>query len=113
RLGRPDAAREAWLRALEIDPEFRPALAFLAAEARTHGDDVEEVARLEQLVALPFDPTEPEARVEQLLRLGQLHAAAGRTEKAESCVRRALEGQPRERRALQLYDELLTHAGRM
>ncbi len=113
RLGRPDAAREAWLRALEIDPEFRPALAFLAAEARTHGDDAEELTRLEQLVALPTDPTEPEARVEQLLRLGQLHATAGRTDKAESCVRRALESQPRERRALQLYDELLTHAGRV
>jgi tetratricopeptide (TPR) repeat protein len=112
RLNRPDAAREAWARALEIDPAFAPALVFLADEARTRGDRAEEAQRLEQLVALPADPADPDLRIEHLLRLGQLHQLAGRADAAEGIARRVLETQPRDARALAMLDELYTHAGR-
>lgn len=113
KLGRPDAARLAFQRALEIDPDFRPALAFLAAEARARGDAGEELLRLERLATLPIDPSEPDARPQELLRVAQLHAQAGRTERAEEWARRALEAQPKGPRALQLLDEVLTQAGRL
>jgi tetratricopeptide (TPR) repeat protein len=112
RLNRPDAAREAWTRALEIDPDYRPALAFLAAEARARGDHAEETRRLEQLTNLQPDPADPDTRTEQLVRLGQLRQLAGDAEAAEACARRVLEAQPRDGRALALLDELYTHAGR-
>ena len=37
-LGRPDVAREAYRRALELDPELRPALRYLAPDAKRRGD---------------------------------------------------------------------------
>jgi tetratricopeptide (TPR) repeat protein len=112
RLGRPDAARQAYERALAIDPDFRPALAFLAAEARDKGDAVEEQRYLLRLVTLPPDPIIEDARPGELVRLAQLLHAAGRPEDAEAAVRRALEAQPRHPRGLALLDELYTKAGR-
>ena len=43
-LGRIDVARETYNRALEIDADYRPALRFIAADARRHGR-VDEAAR--------------------------------------------------------------------
>lgn len=38
RLGRTDVARESYMRALEIDPTFRPALRFVVQDSRDRGD---------------------------------------------------------------------------
>jgi tetratricopeptide (TPR) repeat protein len=112
RLSRPDAAREAWARALEIDPEYRPALSFLAGDARARGDVAEERRRLEQWLALPPEPGDAETRAAHLLRLAQLHQLAAAPGEAERVARRALDLQPRDPAALALLDELYTHAGR-
>jgi tetratricopeptide (TPR) repeat protein len=112
RLGRPDAAREAYGRALAIDPDFRPALVYLAAEAQRTRDGDEELRCLERLVALPVDPVEADARPNELTRLAQLKLAAGRNDDAERHLRDALEIHPRHVRALALYDEVLGRAGK-
>jgi tetratricopeptide (TPR) repeat protein len=111
RLGRPDAAREAYARALALDPDFRPALHFLAAEARGRGDAAEETARLERLVALAPDPVEPESRPAELVRLAQLYRGAGKPDDAERAARRALALAPRHLPALVLLDELFAQSG--
>src|SRR5581483_5060201 len=112
KLGRPDAAREAYRRALELDPEFRPALAFLAADARARGDVAEEQARLEKLAALPADPADLDGRAAELLRLAQLYVQLNRPSEAEALARRTLDAFPRHPAALELLDELYTKAGR-
>ena len=108
RLGRPDAARAAYTRALALDPSFRPALEWMAIDARTRGATDEELAALERLGALPVDPIEPEALAPTLTRLGELHAAAGRTDQAERAARRALALCPRFAPALALLDGALS-----
>ena len=60
-LERADAAREAYLRALEIDPDYRPALRLSAADAEAEGDlelATELYARLS--LALPGDDELPD-----------------------------------------------------
>jgi tetratricopeptide (TPR) repeat protein len=111
KLGRTDAAREAYGRALALDPDFRPALVFLVEEARQSGNRDEERRHLERLVALPADPVDVETRPAELTRLGQLQLAAGNLAEATASARRALELSPRHARALQLYDEVLTRSG--
>jgi tetratricopeptide (TPR) repeat protein len=111
KLGRPDAAREAYGRALALDPDFRPALVFLAQEARQSGSRDDERRHLERLVAQPVDPVDNEARPAELTRLGQLQLGAGNLTDAETSAKRALELSPRNPRALQLRDEILTRAG--
>src|SRR5262249_10501340 len=111
KLGRPDAAKEAYGRALEIDPDFRPALVFLAEEARRFLERAEELRYLERLIAQPVDPVDLETRPSELTRLGQLHLAAGRAASAEAAARQALELSPRHPRALALLDEVLSRGG--
>ena len=111
-LGREDAAREAYTRALAIDPGFRPALVFLAREARSRGARGEERDRLERLSSLPADPTDPESRLVDLLRLGQLYLEDGRESEAEGAARRVLSEQPRNANALALLDEVFSRGGR-
>ena len=111
KLGRPDAAREAYARALALDPDFRPALVFLCDEARQSGKRDDERRHLERLVAQPADPIDSEARPSELTRLGQLQLAAGQVAEAETSARRALELSPRHARALHLLDEVLTRSG--
>ncbi|MGZ3440864.1 MAG: tetratricopeptide repeat protein, partial [Polyangia bacterium] len=94
-LGRPDAARAAYARALELDPSFRPALEWIAAAARPRGAPADELAALERLCALPTDPDEPEASAPTRARLGELYADAGRSDEAERAARRALALYPR------------------
>jgi tetratricopeptide (TPR) repeat protein len=111
KLGRPDAAREAYGRALAIDPDFRPALIYLVEEARRTGDRDEELQSLERLVQHEADLSDGETRPNELTRLGQLYLAAGRAADAEASARKALELSPRHGRALALLDDLLTRAG--
>jgi tetratricopeptide (TPR) repeat protein len=113
KLGRDDAAREAYARALEIDPSFAPALRFLARQARHLGDAGEEILRLERLVSLPENPLDPDERNADLARLAQLYATTGKTRDAEAVVRRVLETQPRDARALLVLDEIYTREGRL
>ena len=110
-LGRPDAARAAWSRALEIDPSFRPALTWLAADAHARGAADDERAALSRLVTLPADPSEPDGSAASWARLGELHFADGRSDEAERAARRALALHPRERAALALLDGVLAARG--
>jgi Tfp pilus assembly protein PilF len=56
-LGRPDVARAAHQRALEIDPAWRPSLRFVTIELRGAGKVVEAATGLAQLAGeLPGDP---------------------------------------------------------
>jgi tetratricopeptide (TPR) repeat protein len=73
-LGRPDAALEAYRRALAIDPEMRPALAYLAAAAAAHGDRPGAEALYRRLVAGPAPSSEAELheRVGHYLALAEL-----------------------------------------
>jgi tetratricopeptide (TPR) repeat protein len=110
-LGRPDAARAAWTRVLELDPAYRPALTWLAADARTRGAGDEEAAALEKLTALAADPSDPDTLATALARLAQLWLARGRGVEAEAVARRALALHAREPRALAVLDERLVAAG--
>ncbi|HEY7954123.1 MAG TPA: tetratricopeptide repeat protein, partial [Polyangia bacterium] len=112
RLGRPDAAREAFERALAIDPGFRPALAFLAADARSAGRHDEEQELLERWVALPADPLEGDPGLEPWLRLARLHAASARPAEAERCLRAALALDPQHPATLALFAAQLEAGGR-
>ncbi len=107
-LGRPDAARAAYGRALELDGSFRPALAWMASDARARGSADEELALLERLCALPANPVEPEAMAPTLARLGELHADAGRSDDAERAARRSLALMPRHPTALAVLDRVLS-----
>jgi tetratricopeptide (TPR) repeat protein len=110
-LGRPDAARVAWSRALEIDPSFRPALSWLVADARARGAVDEESAALERLTALPADPADPDALAAALGRLAQLRWSRGAVEAAEAAARGALSLHARQERALATLDEILVARG--
>ncbi|HEX4456477.1 MAG TPA: tetratricopeptide repeat protein, partial [Polyangia bacterium] len=110
-LGRPDAARAAWTRVLELDPAYRPALTWLAADARTRNATDDETAALEKLTALPADAGDPDALASALARLAQLWQARGRGDDAESAARRALSLHAREPRALAVLDDRLVVAG--
>jgi tetratricopeptide (TPR) repeat protein len=112
KLGRPDAAREAWRRGLELDPDFAAALSWLADDARTRGDVAEERRHLERLVVLPGDPSEPDGRSELLVRLGQLLFDSGHTIDALAAVKKVLEVTPHHVAALHLYALALEQAGR-
>ncbi len=111
-LGRDDAAREAYSRALTIDPRFRPALTFLARDARRRDNCAEELDVLERLTALAPDPADPDTRLNDMGRLGQLFLEEGRTDDAEAVARRVLSEQPRNAAALALLDNLFTRSGR-
>src|SRR5262249_32904263 len=110
-LGRPDAARAAWSRALELDPTFRPALDWLAADARARNAAEDERMVLERRAALPVGPAEPEAMVPIVARPAGLHLAAGRADEAERAARRALTVLPRDREALGVLDRVLSAMG--
>ncbi|MDB4970575.1 MAG: Tetratricopeptide 4 [Myxococcales bacterium] len=110
-LGRPDAARAAYARALELDAAFRPALTWLAGDARARGATEDERAALEKLTALAADPVEPEAAAPTLARLAELYAATGMREEAERTARKALALAPRERIALAVIDQALAARG--
>ena len=107
-LGRPEAARAAYARALELDGSFRPALSWMAEDARGRGAADEELAALERLTALPGDPVEPEASAPALARLGELYADAGRIDDAERATRRAMALMPRHPTALAVLDRVLS-----
>ena len=112
RLGRDDAAREAYQRALVIDPRFRPALVFLARDARTQGQRTEELERLQRLVSLGPDLADPSTHPTDLARLARLQVDAGRFEEGEAIARRLLADQPRHAAALALLDEIFSRGGR-
>src|SRR5262249_43138557 len=106
--GRPDAARAAYARALEIDGSFRPALEWMATDARSRGAADEERPALERLTALPSDPAEPEASAPALARLGELYADGERHGDAERLARGALALVPRHPLALAVLDRVLS-----
>ncbi len=106
-LGRPDAARAAWTRVLELDPAYRPALTWLAVDARTRGVVDEEAIALEKLTSLPTDAADPDALATALARLSQLWLQRGRAADAEAAARRALALHAREPRALAVLDAVL------
>ena len=112
KLGRDDAAREAYQRALAIDSRFRPALVFLAKDARTRGDRADELERLQPLVAIGPDPADPATHTLELARLARLYLDTGRVEDSEAIARRLLAEQPRQAAALVLLDEIFSRGGR-
>jgi tetratricopeptide (TPR) repeat protein len=104
--GEPDAAEEAFQRALELEPERAPALAQLAALAAERGDREQAIALYDraaladpeeasyawdaiQLVGASDDGAELERRLEALLTRHPTHAAA-----AELLARRLHERDP-------------------
>ena len=117
-LGRPDAAREAYKRALELDPGFRPALRFLAPDAMARGDEVE-AYRLYSRLAAPAGPQEGEdaaliagERADALIMLAQLARRAGQELDELAHLLRAIALQPERDDALAALIESLGKAGR-
>jgi tetratricopeptide (TPR) repeat protein len=110
-LGRPDAAREAYTRALEIDADLREAHRFLADDARSRSDVAGEIAELSRLVSLPPPVDESDPRPGDLVRLGQLFLDADRFDEAAGAGRRSLELAPRLPAALAFLDDVYTRAG--
>ncbi|MEO6953152.1 MAG: hypothetical protein ABI321_15230 [Polyangia bacterium] len=111
-LGRDDAAREAYQRVLVIDPRFRPALVFLARDARTQGQRAEELERLQRLVALGPDPADPSTHAADIARLARLLVDASRFDEGEVLARGLLAEQPRHAASLALLDEVFSRGGR-
>ena len=89
-LGRSDAARQAYRRTLEIDPDFRPAHVYFAAQAKTKGDVEAEIGHLVNLVAFDPDGPVPESVPEELGRLAELYLSRDLDDKAADSARRAL-----------------------
>jgi Tfp pilus assembly protein PilF len=76
-LGRDEVAQATFARALELDPEYRPALAALAADAEQAGDQATAVAHYVRLAGpLTGDGNDEvaagRARAEAAIRLGEL-----------------------------------------
>ena len=86
---RPDAARAAYARALELDGSFRPALEWMASDARARGATDDELVALERLAMQPIDPVEPEATAPTLARLGELYLGGRDAAKTRSARRGA------------------------
>jgi tetratricopeptide (TPR) repeat protein len=109
-------AREAWNRALEIDPGFRPALLRLARDAVARGDTEAAEPHYRALAgqpATPSDDTTPrEEQIEPLVWLAERCHTTGRTAEAERLCARALDLQPRSAAVLALLDRLLADQGR-
>ncbi len=94
RLGRPEEAREAFLRALSVDAEYLPAMAQLAAQYRRQGAALEALARYDQILSL--DPRRPAV----LLMKADLLHSIGRTAAAIEPLERSLALQPDDERSL-------------
>src|SRR5205823_502459 len=107
KLGRTDAAFETHQQLLELDPESRPSILFLAQEARRVGDRRLEERYLESVSTLPGERMEPPAEAEIHGRLAQIHLEAGREGQAEAGARRAVDLFPRQPAALAVLDEIL------
>jgi tetratricopeptide (TPR) repeat protein len=93
-LGRPEAALEAYRRALAIDAELRPALAYVAAEARARGDRAGAETLYRRLVAGPAPEGEAEIddRVDAWMALGELAETDEEAEEALAEARRLAPG---------------------
>ena len=88
-LGRPDAARAAYARALELDGNFRPALAWTGggrARARRERRGAGGARAADGAAA---DPAEPEASAPALARLGELYARGRARSRTPSAPRAA------------------------
>ena len=97
RLGRSDVARETYKRALDIDPGFRPALRFVAEEARARGDleaAADAYRRLAEAAAGDGEADAAGERREAVLALAELLAGAGRGDEAAPALQAALAASP-------------------
>lgn len=74
-LGRPDVAREGYRRALELDPELRPALRYLAPDAKRRGE-LDDAAQLYARLARRGQANAPGGAVPEGEREERSHALA-------------------------------------
>jgi tetratricopeptide (TPR) repeat protein len=120
-LGQDDQARASYRRTLALDAEFRPALRFLAADARRQGRLAEAQALYERLAALPEGPVDDGnegvdltyERSEALSALGSMAIQAGRLGEAERHLKAALELAPASDERLILLEQVYLSSGRL
>ena len=117
-LGRPDAAREAYLRAVALDPGYLPAHRFLAADGEQRGDDDTARRSLAWLAAeapeAVLDTAEDrlDERASAFAALARLEHRAGRDDDADRLLDAAFALRPGRGDLLDAKEQLLTDGGR-